>query len=476
MRGSGFWRAVLVVAVVFAMVWACVIVWWRAGDATPGGTRMLVWLVVVPVVILSTLWIGAHLRRRQRAAAGADEPGANADGTGVPDDAEPAQRPLGILAAAVNLPELPRPELHPELRDRDGLPVLAAFNAELVTRPLADRLQAGAGERMADEHLRALALLEPVALELFDSAARLLPPLPEAEERVIAGLRRSAKIAPDAGGSVHVVVLLPQDVPPSLRTGCEDWLRELASGAGLDPGRSTFEVGCGQDADGTSRRIEALVEDEPRKDTHWQLLLASASSIGERALHALIASGRLASSRNIEGLVPGEGAAGLLLRPATGVRPRQDVHEPVLAAIRTAVFVHGSSPRDAARATGELLGGLMGMTGVPRDDVAMVLSDADQRPSRSVEAAVAASTACPGLDPAGACPALGVASGHLGHVAPLALLALAWQQAREADAPVLTLSVASASTRSAALVRIADPIKTPQTTPDAAGMQPDLAA
>ena len=483
MRVSGVWRTGVVVLAVFAAAWTCAIVWWRVGNVTPGGTGMLVWLLAVPVAILSLLWIVARLRRRR--AARAETPGTDAEAGPAADDAAPQHWPLGILAAEVNLgcgegaqalagtlAKLPRPKLHPTLRDRDGLPVLAAFSADLDIS-LADRLPVAPGQRLVEEHLRALALLEPVALELFDAAARLLPPLPQAAERVVAGLRRSEAPPPRESGSVHVVALLPQDMPSPLRTGCDEWLRGLADDAGLDPRRSTFEVTCVSGADETWQRLGRLVAHEPAAGADWQLLLAASSSIGERGLHALNTGGRLATAGNVEGLVPGEGAAGLLLRPEGSALPAGDGTVPVLAAVHAGVFEAGSNPRHAARTTGDLLGELMGMGDVSRDDIAMVLSDADQRPSRSVEAAVASSAACPELDPAGDCPALGNASGHLGHVAPLALLALASARARDADAPVLALSVASVSARTAALVR---PVDIPQSASSEAGATPDLAA
>lgn len=487
MRVSGVWRTGVVVLAVFAAAWTCAIVWWRVGNVTPGGTGMLVWLLAVPVAILVLLWIVARLRRRK--AARAEEPAADAEAEPTTDDAAPRQWPLGILAGEVNLgcgegaqalagrlAELPRPGLHPTLRDRDGLPVLAACSEDLDTTSVADRLPLGPGQRLVEEHLRALALLEPVALELFDAAARLLPPLPQAAERVVAGLRRSEAPPPRESGSVHVVALLPQDMPSSLRTGCDEWLRGLADDAGLDPRRSTFEVTCVSGADEIWQRLGRLVADEPAAGADWQLLLAACSSIGERGLHALNTGGRLATAGNVEGLVPGEGAAGLLLRPEGSALPTGDGTVPALAAVHAGALEAGSNPRHAARATGNLLGELMGMGDVSRDDIAMVLSDADQRPSRSVEAAVASSAACPELDPAGDCPALGSASGHLGHVAPLALLALASARVRDAEAPVLALSVASAKARTAALVRVADAVDIPESASNETGAKPDLAA
>jgi len=479
------------VALVFAAVWACVIAWWRLGEVTPGAGGILVWLLLVPVAILSALWGVARIRRRRAMAeSGSDD--STATGDSEPGDPPVAQQPLEILSAAASLgcgsdaamlarmlAELPRPRLHPTLRDRDGLPVLAAFSAELDTGPTEARLRSGSGRRLGEEHLRALALLEPVALDLFDAAARLLPPLPEVEERVIAGLRRSVAVQPRDSGGVHVVAMLPQDFPQALRGDCDAWLRELATECGLDPRRSTFEVVVEQDAGGVWRRIGKLLGEEPEQRADWQLLLAAASSIGERGLHALAAGGRLARSGSPEGLVPGEGAAGLLLRSGAAARAAGEQQAPVLAGLHTSAFDPTISARRAARESGDLLAAAMEAGAVSRDDVAMVISDADQRPSRSVEAAVAASAACPELDPAAAICALGVASGHLGHVAPLALLAIAAERTRDAAAPVLALSVDAPSARAAALLRsaAAEALSEPSRTPaNETGAAPGVAA
>ena len=463
MRGSGVWRVVLVVAIVFAAVWACVIAWWRMDGTSPDAGRMLLWLVVVPVAVLATFWAGARLRRRRAEASGAAA-GNDGQPAVVESGAAPVeQMPLAILAASVHLPcgsgtgalaqelaSLPRPGLHPELRDRDGLPVLAAFAPELDTSAVAAWLGVVDNMRPAPEQLRAVALLEPVAEELFEAAARLLPPVPEAEERVVAGLRRRVHTAPGEHGRVHVVALVPQDFPPALRQACAAWLRGLAADCGVDPGRSSLEVMAESDADATWRRIGRLLDGGHHDSTQWQLLLAAGSAIGERGVHAL------ASAAQAERVIPGEGAAGVLLGPHAAFRPMADGKYSEIAALRSVDVPAETPARRAARDTAGLLADVMQGSGVLRDDIAMVVSDADQRPNCSVEAAVAASAACPDLDPVAGIAPLGVATGHLGHVAPLALLALASARVDADGAPVLALSVTSSSARTAVLLRTQD--------------------
>src|SRR5690606_7840812 len=190
----------LVVAGVFVAVWLCVILYWRASDATPGGTQMLLLLGVLPVALLGGIWLVRRARSPRAEEAPAEEKKPVAAATGDEDTFE-ATPPLHCLASALRLPcgdeagqviaMLPtpqRPGLHPKFRDRDGLPVFTAHVDGLDTEGFADTMAASEQARRQleqdEERVRALALLEPVATELFDGAARLLPPLPVAEERV----------------------------------------------------------------------------------------------------------------------------------------------------------------------------------------------------------------------------------------------------------------------------------------------------
>lgn len=484
-RVSGVLRVGLVVLAVFAAAWACAILWWRSSGAAPGGAAMFGWLVLVPLAVLFTFWVAVKMRRRAKAGADAEPSVETPLAQGEPLAAMP---PLGVLAQAINLPcgddptllaarltELPRPGLHPGLRDRDGLPVLAAFCEQLDTCLIEDQLRSGSDRRPPVEHLRALALLEPVAMDLFEAAQRLLPPLPDVEERVVAGLRRRVESEPRSSGSVHVLAMLPQDMTSTLRDASAGWLRGLAADAGLDPRRSTFEVVAVADAAAVWERVRSLSAEQPQGSADWHLLLGAASLIGERGVQGLATGGALASGRNVEGVVPGEGAAGVLLRPADTALPHDSGETGIeLLALQRLAAAQGTTPRQAAAATGRLLEQLLASATVSAESVALVLTDADQRPSRSVEAAVAAANACPELDPVAQCPALGNASGHLGHVGPLALLALAAAAAHEAAAPVLALSVEPTHMRYAALLGSA--AVTDESLSSAAGPAPDLAA
>src|SRR5690606_35267897 len=339
------------------------------------------------------------------------------------------------------LPAPPRPRLRPGVRARDGFPVLAAhvdgLRVDGVVANLGGSRDMAQWIAQAGERARALALLEPVATALFDHAARLLPPLPAAAERVVAGLRHSN--APGARVAVRIHALLPASWGGPLRQQIGDWLLGQALAAGIDGRRIALDAVAADVPDATWRLLDAIDADARRGDA-WHLLLACDSLVGERSVQQLEASGRLMDSRRTEGLVPGEGAAGVLLRFPDGPVPADPAQAVALHRAVRATLPPGSQPRAAARASGELLSLALRRAGHGAETVALVLSDADQRSSRVVEASIAAAAACPDLDVATQCAAIGVPCGETGPVLPLALLALAAAQVQASGQPALVFS------------------------------------
>ena len=486
MKLAGIGRVVLVVTAVFVAVWLCTILYWRASNATPGGGQMLLFLGVLPLTLLGGIWL-LRRRRASRSGAPAEADGRTAAaGDGEDADAVEATPPLQCLAAALHLPcgddagqvlallpTPPRPGLHPKFRDRDGLPVFASHVDGLVLDGIADTV-AGSVEvqrqlAQAEERVRVLALIEPVAAALFEQAARLLPPLPMAEERVVAGLRRTT--AGQVRIAMRIHALLPASWEAPLRQAAGDWLLDLALASGIDTQRVALDVVAADGADAAWRLLDAVAAGATDDDA-WHLLLAGDSLIGERSVQRLIASGQLMDSRRSEGIVPGEGAAGVLLRPPDALAPVDPEAGVALHRAVRATLPAGSRPRTVAHASGELMALALRRAGQDADAVALVLSDADQRPTRAVEASAAAAAACPELDIATQCGAIGVPCGETGPVAPLALLALAATQVQASGQAALVFSFAAAGDRVAALVMPPPPS---EPSPEQAGVEPAAA-
>lgn len=450
-------RAVLVVFVVFACIWGAAIAFWRIRDVAPGGLQMVLVLGALPLAILGTIVL---IRRARAARRDAPAPQAAAPASVDANIGEgPQPPPFAVLAGAVRLasgtdpaaalealthPE--RPGLHPVLRDRDGLPVFAAWIQDLdVTQGEALLAHYAPAARVGTDVARAFALLDTTAEELFLEALAALPAAPDVASRVVAGMHH--RQTPQARERIDVQVLVPAAWPTAVRDGCAALLAERAGECGLAPEQVRVEAVAVSAAVDVWRHFERLTEVEVGRRDRWHLVLTADSQLDERRLRAIEAGSGLMSARREDGAVLAEGAAGVLLAPATGGVPAvAALHRPLREETSLA------SLRAAARATADLMSGALRRADVSADAVTCVLSDADHRPAASIEATSAASIACPELDTATQCPSLGVPNGGLGIVAPIGLLALAAAHVAATSAPVLALSVADERLRHAVAV------------------------
>ncbi|QCO67487.1 hypothetical protein E5843_06345 [Luteimonas yindakuii] len=454
-------RALLVAIVVFAVVWLCAIGLWRGTGATPGGVQMALVLGVLPLALLGGVYLVRKARRREPTDAGAS-PGAMAP-DGTPRDTVTAPA-IAVRATAVCLPSADnpadalaalvqprRPGLHPTLRDRDGLPVFAASVEHVDTLTADGMLQRHApGVRAGEEALRALALLEQVAETVFADTAALLPRAVQTDGQVIAGMHH--REAATAGERVDVQLLLPAAWPTALREASATAMRQCAADCGLPAAQLHVQAVPVADAREAWSRLRLVLDaadtpvgrDQPRR---WHVLLAADSQVGAQAVRRLESAGLLLGARHQDGVLPGEGAAGVLLLPAADCDGAMALLHPLVDG-ETSL----ASLRAGARATADLLERAMRQAAIGASSIGLVLSDADQRSTPAVETAAAVSLACPDLDPVRACAALCVPNGALGIVAPVAQLALAAARVVGSSQPVLALSLPDERRRLALVV------------------------
>ncbi|MGH8084532.1 MAG: hypothetical protein ACREPV_04580 [Lysobacter sp.] len=466
-------RTGALVLLLFAAVWFAVVLYWQLGEINPTAGDLAIWLLGLPLALLGGFWLlrwGVRRAKQKRAA----QPTLDAEVGAEPvvDSGPQPDRIVHLLAGAVWLragsdaaavaaalakPE--RPSLHPRLKDALGLPVFAAevdgldpgsVDAALVAI-LADP---DALDRVfGEESRRALALLDPVAEELLTAA---LPPASIAPDPMHAGVglhphamhhsRSSRAAAPaPAAAILRVRLLLPATWPPMARQAAGDWLQGKARAIGFSDDQFSVDAAPVSAAGDGWRLLDQLVQAQARdNDGDRLLLLAADSAIGDASIERLDARRQLLVSGHPEGLIPGEGAAGLLLGHAEN--PLDPHASPPLRLHR---LLHGraGAGRGASRQAGELLQHAMTTAAQPAESIAVVFSDADHRPSRAIEIAGAIAATLPELDPVDDARHLGLACGDLGAVAPLALLAAAAAQAVQDQAPVLVFGLADTQAR-----------------------------
>ncbi len=484
MKTAALMRGLFGVALAFAAVWLIAILYWRSSGATPTTVQIIGYLLVVPVLLIGMVFlfrmlIGRRKARRTSApshdAAGAETPDSD-PGLAQPDHvlyirAAAARTRAGssgeALAQALVHPQ--RPSLHPTLRDHMGLPVFAAAVEDLDIEPVRAAVAGvlpesrSRSQAFGDEQLRTLALLESVADDLLCVA---LPPLTETADtrdsdrnatslhpHAMQHSRSSRATAQTPSPPVlHIRLLLPADWPEPVRRASGDWLADKAAATHFADGRVRMEVEPVTGAADAWRVLDRIARAEgsekPERSTDIHLLLAAHSLVHEDGVNRLDGAGALLVSGNPEGLIPGEGAAGLLLAaapPSSG---------PGMPAVRLHRVVHAPAGkgRGAARALAVLMQHTLNVADPLLAPIGAVFSDADHRPSRAIEIAGAITACLPDLDPVEQARHLGLACGETGAVATLAVLAAAAAQTDADGAPVLVASVADSELRFAALV------------------------
>lgn len=439
----GWLKTGLLAALVFLLCWGAAIAWWRAGGGEPGAGELVLVLLALPCALLLALGLGKRfVMARPAAAASADSAGAAASQAAAASSAPP----VAILAAALRSPhgaspeELAdaiadnkaRPDLDPELVDDDGFPVTSARSPaavdETVQEEISDWLagQDVAAPRFSEGQWRALVLGTAVARELAAQAV-------------------SALVDPDKPSpKLRLVPILPASWTAEQRSAARNWIQHAVSEYGWPSAAiDTPDLPPASGQTDISTLLGQLAPDGHAGDTaRAVLIIACDSHIDQELVDQWASTGTLMTPTRPQGLVPGEGAAGLLLASLDSARLVEDAVfdqlHPVLEARREA------SLDTRQRVDSGLMAGLAERAaraaGVALSSVTAIAADTDQRPNRTLELMGFTSSALPQLDATFDVAPVGVTFGACGAVPALAALALARHQALAAGAPVLFIS------------------------------------
>ncbi|MGY0612455.1 MULTISPECIES: hypothetical protein [unclassified Luteimonas] len=454
------------------VVWVVVIGYWKIVGVRPDVRALVLYLGVLPLgtfAVLALLKHGLANARSKASNAQADSLEAAGDDAATGGDApagEPAT-PVGILASAVQLPAgsdvasvlgaigtPAAPQLHQKLKDGSGYPVFASWIDDVDTDAVMQAFEAAGGKhadirRLPEEQLRAFGLMLPVTQDLLAEVVAedwLAAPLPS-----VSGGRSTAPPPPRLQASI----LLPSEWTSAIRELAVAWFVEEARAAGILAGQLVAEVIPASGSDEVWRHLSkiALPSSPPSPAPVLHLVLACHSQLGERSVQRLDQAGQLLSAMRSEGIVPGEGAAGVLLLAADADGGFALPPKAVLRAHATMRQGVSWQPRTAVQQMEDLFGQVLARApGATSDEVKAMVSDADLRKSRATAVAGFMDRALEHLDPESDCMATGSSCGHAGIVSPLSLIALAAERAAANDQPVLAVAVAEPDQRTIALV------------------------
>lgn len=436
-------------ACIFAACWIGAVWYWRATNRMPATGDVALYFVALPLLLVFVVWLARRLPALLLGAAATTSAtaaaAAAATQTTAPTAPEQA-RSLAIMDAALRLPHAEscddlaaalaggkaRPTLDPKLVDDDGYPVMTARTEAQPDQAFqADCLdwfnQQGMPEiAPTDAQWRALGMASAVVADLAGPAA--------------------AANGETAAPMLRLIALLPHAWPPTLQAATAQWLGHTAAQAGWPASLMQVEAA-------PTASVAALLHRLAQQAApHISMVVACNSSLAQADVDDWSNAGTLFTARHPQGLIPGEGAAALLLAdPASaGTTPHTLLHAP--AGARLDQSADTARRVDPARLSA-LASQAMTSAGLAADRIALVVADSGQRSSRVLEVAGVLGTTLPALDAGDDVLHVGVASGACGTVSLLAALALAHHQAQERASPVLCLGNEDPIDRCAAVVR-----------------------
>lgn len=449
----------LLAALVFGTCWGGAIWYWRATERMPANGDLALYLLALPLALVLAPWLG-----RKLIAQPASAPGTAPQAKPTQTAAAPSAAPLAILSASLRSPhgasveELStaildnkaRVDLDQELVDDDGFPVLTARSGDATDEALQEEIMEwlarnGMPElRFSDEQWRALTLASAVAGELASHAASdLIPP-------------------EGAPPMLQLIPILPTEWHIEQRRAAGMWLKHTVAQFGWPPAHITLAAQVPPDAGVTPSAVLGRLAHDGASTVAPEagIVVSCASNIGEETVAQWAANRSLFTSAQPHGLIPGEGAAGLLV---ADLRLAQSIEGAVVALLDPVSEARrDSSADDARRADPKLLGGLaegaVKPSGILLSDVAMIVADTGHRSNRVLELMGLASAAMPHLDGTDDVVRVSTASGSCGAVPFMTALALARHHALEREAPVLCISNEDPYHRCAAVVRPAAPV------------------
>lgn len=489
--------------VITTLVWLTTLWRWQSAAIDPAMNDVVLHLAIVPLVLTASLalvLVGmASLKRYALAPVSSPSvvrPGPQADPGPFTTTRSAEARILASAArmragdtwkhmhAAIEAGDL-KPTLDAELKDDAGLPVFTARVDDLDDDAITEALEAAkqavmakdpsrwADTEIAAEVSRAVSLLAPCLDDMWAALDAQWPSLAACQMRA----ETRPHVGPNGGRVMTLVTLhlaLPSAWPATIRDVVEHWLRQQLGTVSQGLAQALLQAGAKAPAEDLIRcTVHAAAQAEDvwlTIDQHvaaWHqrsapeglvVVAACDSFIGERTVNRLHSERALFSSSHQRGIVPGEGAAAMLLAPADW--PASTLDEGKTLTLRTASRVDrdksaDDSGRIGAHALTTAVQDALRAAGCEPRAVQSIVSDLDHRGSRAVEVHETLQAVLPDLDPSVGLLRLGVACGDIGIARLLALTHLACERAAAEVHPVLAIGAAPRFARFALVVAAA---------------------
>lgn len=474
----------LLVLGVFITVWFAMVLYWRATNRMPTSSDVALYLLAIPAGLLLLLWLtlkGAAMFSTKSDAPAVSQTTPDAETLAHEKTAQQERAlTLTILASALraahgqSADELTSAlaskkakfDLDSELKNGDGYPILSGRIASVDEDAQRDAISEWLTTRGAQEitwtseQLRAQALGSEVVIELTQQAITH----PQLESYLAAPPTKRDKIALP---TLQLRALLPAHWETEKRKVTAEWFIHLIGQQGWPSEKIALKPELPNDYMAPLSMVDRLSVDTYRQSLPcFGMVLACESHIGELTVSDWENTGRLFTGTGDQGLIPGEGAAGVLLA---------DAQQTTLMNPKSAAKIHRiaqnrreKSADDRGRTSAETLTGLtkdaLLVAAVDPEKVTLVTADTDHRVSRVAELMDMGLATFPALDLGEQCFNIAASCGAAGAVSSLTALALAHHEAVENSSFALCVNNQDGFARAAVIVSPWSPETTPAQT------------
>ena len=452
-------RNSLIGGCVFLLCWAVMIAYWRATRGNPDTGELAACLFALPLALSLAACFGARLVMSRLAAPVAAQPAQAAPAPAAP----PPAPSLAILAAALRSPHgasiealasalehnRARPDLDKALIDDDGFPVMTARSSDARDDALQQEMLAWLAAngmpalRFTEAQWRALTLASGVATDLtLHATVELMP-------------------ADGAWPMLQLAPILPPEWPIDQRHAASLWLSHVVAQSGWPSACIAVPAEPLASASDTipSAVFGRIARDAQRKaEPLVAFVIACASHVDQETVDQWTADGTLFTSARPQGMVPGEGAVGLLVSDVPLARSIDKAKFVVLEPLEEGRLEASADEgkRIDPAILEELSRRVLKRGNVQFKDVVTIVADTGQRMHRTLELMGYAPVAMPHLDDIRHIVRLGVAYGNCGIVPFMTALALARHYALQRFGSVLCVGNEDPYLRLAALVQSDD--------------------
>ncbi|MFZ6648937.1 hypothetical protein ACO0LO_24645 [Undibacterium sp. TJN25] len=463
----------MIIVGTFALVWLAVVYYWRSGNRMPSVSEVAFYFIAAPIGVLIAIWLAVKAwglaTAQPEAGTAAVTESASAHAPAVDTAAEQEKElSLAILASSLRTARGSSAEelaaslasnkaafnLDTELTDRNGYPIMSGRIQDIDTDRQSAALTEWAinaglpGISWSDEQLRALTLGTAVLTEL---AQRLIGHALLADYLAARPERRDAILLPP----LRLIAQLPGSWPAEQRGRAAQWLSHLVLEQGWPVEKLLLTVDSPPMPSRALAAIDRLMLDSFRQSLPClAIVVACESHIDAATVDKWEEEGKLLDPQGNIALIPGEGAAGLLLADAQqagqfAVNGSAKLHRLAQDARKKSVDAPGFA---GEQLLADMIRQALDDGKIAAVDVALLSSDTDHRSNRMIELITAGSALFPDLDPNTQYLKVASGCGEIGAAAGIAALALAHHEVSNGAAAAICISNQDSHERAVAAI------------------------